>query len=65
MHVLGRRLRASKASVGVVGERSERLGGAAGRPRIVAEGDVLRVINKVCLLGQEYKTTFFNIKSLR
>ena len=37
---------ASEASgVWVFGERSERRGGAAGRPRIVAEGDVLRVEN--------------------
>ena len=55
MHTLGSGggLRASGASGGVVGERSERRGGlwrakraawgAAGRPRIVAEGDVLRV----------------------
>ena len=37
-------VRASEASgVWGGGERSERRGGAAGRPRIVAEGDVLRV----------------------
>ena len=67
MHVLGRGLRASGASVGVVGERSEQWGvraseasgvggwaseasaggGAAGRPRIVAEGDVLRVVHNM------------------
>ena len=52
MHVLGRGLRASGASVVVVGERSERRGGAAGRPRIVAEGDVLRVLN---ILGPRRK----------
>ena len=41
-------MRAERASCGGGGERSERRGGgAAGRPRIVAEGDVLRVDHKL------------------
>ena len=47
MHTLGSGgLWASEAGgVGGCGERSERREGAAGRPCIVAEGDVLRVSN--------------------
>ena len=45
---------ASEASGGGgVGERSER-GGAAGRPRIVAEGDVLRVVHKLPIPNYSY-----------
>ena len=38
MHVLGRRLRASRASVGVVGERSERRRGVGRAKRAVGGG---------------------------